>query len=74
MSILVTIIVLFSDADKDVQPPTTELWTLHFIAQHFCYLQQWEKALEFINRALEHTPTLVELYVVKGKIYKVLRC
>ncbi len=28
-------------------------------------------ALEYINKVLQHTPTLIEGYMVKAKIYKV---
>ena len=26
--------------------------------------------MDYINKAIEHTPTLVELYMIKGKLYK----
>lgn len=42
-----------------------------FLAQHHSYLGDPDKALSLIERALEHTPTLIELYIVKGKILKV---
>ena len=29
-----------------------------------------DPALEFINKAIAHTPTLLELYTLKGKIYQ----
>ncbi|XP_023931654.1 N-alpha-acetyltransferase 15, NatA auxiliary subunit-like [Lingula anatina] len=46
------------------------LWTHYFLAQHYDFLNQTEKALAYINKPIESTPTLVELYVLKGKIYK----
>jgi peptide alpha-N-acetyltransferase len=58
------------DAEWDVQSPTCELWTLHVLAQHFCHLGHFERALQCIGEALEHTPTLIELYIVQGKLYK----
>jgi len=54
----------------DKEYPTTLLWVYYFLAQHFDYTNQPDKALHYINLAIEHTPTLVELYMVKGKIYK----
>jgi peptide alpha-N-acetyltransferase len=60
----------FADAEWDVQSPTCELWTLHVLAQHFCHLGHFERALQCIGEALEHTPTLIELYIVQGKLYK----
>jgi peptide alpha-N-acetyltransferase len=53
-----------------VEPPTALLWTLYFLAQHFDYKRETEQALKYINRAVEHTPTLVELYMTKGRILK----
>ena len=29
-----------------------------------------QKALDYVNEAIEHTPTLVELYSCKARIYK----
>ena len=28
------------------------------------------QALTYVNKAIEHTPTLLELYTLKGKIYQ----
>ena len=47
------------------------LWTYYYLAQHYDYLRQTKKALEYIDTALEHTVTLIELNVVKARIYKV---
>jgi tetratricopeptide (TPR) repeat protein len=54
----------------DKEYPTTLLWVYYYLAQHFDYKNQSDKALYYINLAIEHTPTLVELYMVKGKINK----
>lgn len=53
-----------------MEPPTALLWTLYFLAQHFDFKKETEKALGYINRAIEHTPTLVELHMTKGRILK----
>ena len=29
--------------------------------------------MEYIDKALEHTPTLIEAYMVKARIYKVIK-
>lgn len=60
------------DAEKesDKEAPSTLLWIYFYLAQHYDYLNITEKALEFINKAIDYTPTLVELYMIKGKIYK----
>ncbi|KAG5438467.1 hypothetical protein PCANB_002570 [Pneumocystis canis] len=50
--------------------PTVLLWVLYFLAQHYDYLRKTEKALMYIDKAIEHTPTLAELYMTKARIYK----
>ncbi|XP_055623434.1 N-alpha-acetyltransferase 15, NatA auxiliary subunit [Toxorhynchites rutilus septentrionalis] len=64
----------FSAADKEKnlpkEPASALLWTLFYLAQHYDHLRESEKALDFINAAIEHTPTLIELFVTKGRIYK----
>jgi hypothetical protein len=32
---------------------------------------EFDKALSIVEKAIEHTPTLIELFLLKGKIYKV---
>ena len=50
--------------------PSVLLWILVYLSQHFDAIQQFNKALEYINLAIEHTPTLIELYMIKAKIHK----
>lgn len=47
------------------------LWTQVYLAQHYEYLGDFTKALQYIDSALMDTPTLPELYMIKGRIYKV---
>lgn len=56
--------------DVDCEPPTVLLWTLYFLAQHYDHLGNQQQAFDYINRAIEHTPTLIELFIAKGKIFK----
>lgn len=58
------------DSSDGPEDATTILWVDYYLAQHFDYLGNYEDALKYINIALSHTPTLIELYVIKGKIYK----
>ncbi|XP_070168263.1 N-alpha-acetyltransferase 15, NatA auxiliary subunit [Polyergus mexicanus] len=62
----------FSDQEKDNprEPASALLWTYYYLAQHYDYLGQTEKALIEIDAAIDHTPTLIELFVTKGRIYK----
>lgn len=58
------------DAPELRESPTALLWTYYYLAQHFDILGNTHKALEFVNTALDHTGTLIELFVVKARIYK----
>lgn len=55
------------------EPETALLWLLYFLAHHYDFQGNSQKALEVVNQAMEHTPTLIELFLLKGKIYKVSR-
>ena len=61
----------FPDVDCEKETPTALLWTYFFLAQHYDLQSQTEKALEIVKTALYHTCTLIELFVVKARIYKV---
>ncbi|XP_064126139.1 N-alpha-acetyltransferase 16, NatA auxiliary subunit isoform X4 [Loxodonta africana] len=52
------------------EPPTTLLWVRYFLAQHFDKLGQYSLALDYINAAIASTPTLIELFYMKARIYK----
>ncbi|KAI0727501.1 NMDA receptor-regulated protein 1-domain-containing protein [Fomitopsis betulina] len=52
--------------------PTTYLWTLYFLAQHYSYLFNHNHALELLELGIAHTPTLPELYAFKARVLK--RC
>ena len=56
--------------EQEEQDPTVHLWLLYFAAQHFYQKRDLQRALSFVNQAVEHTPTVVDLYVLKAKIYK----
>ncbi|KAB0372939.1 hypothetical protein FD755_015692 [Muntiacus reevesi] len=63
---------LYYSAEKngEKEPPTTLLWVQYFLAQHFDKLGQYSLALDYINAAIAGTPTLIELFYMKAKIYK----
>lgn len=64
----------FDKKDDVTQDPTVLLWTNFYLAQHFDHFRNIDKALEYINLVLDHTPTLIEGYMVKAKIYKHAGC
>ncbi|KAL8189827.1 UNVERIFIED_CONTAM: N-alpha-acetyltransferase 16, NatA auxiliary subunit, partial [Gekko kuhli] len=62
---------LFSPYEnREREPPTTLLWVRYFLAQHFDKLGQFSVALDYINSAIASTPTLIELFYLKARIYK----
>ncbi|KAL2077735.1 hypothetical protein ACEWY4_027239 [Coilia grayii] len=62
---------MFSQNDNGrEEPPTTLLWVQYFLAQHYDHVGQADAALDYINAAIDSTPTLIELFVIKAKIYK----
>lgn len=50
--------------------PTTVLWLYYLLAQHYDKLGSIQQAHMYIDRALQHTPTLIELFMAKAKIHK----
>jgi N-alpha-acetyltransferase 15/16, NatA auxiliary subunit len=56
---------------EEIEPPPTYLWCLQYMAMHYSKLGNMELALKYIDQAIEHTPTVLELYLSKGYIYKV---
>ncbi|KRX99531.1 N-alpha-acetyltransferase 16, NatA auxiliary subunit, partial [Trichinella pseudospiralis] len=56
--------------ETEIEAPCTLLWLYYYLALHFDYLNKVDNALMYVNKGIEHTPTLVELYMVKARIYK----
>jgi peptide alpha-N-acetyltransferase len=50
--------------------PTTYLWALYLLAQHHSYLGRHKQALEILDVAITHTPTLPELYMTRARALK----
>ncbi|RLV95265.1 N-terminal acetyltransferase A complex subunit NAT1 [Spathaspora sp. JA1] len=53
-----------------IENPTVAVWTDYFLAQHYLHKNDLDLATKHIDIALAHTPTLVELYIVKARITK----
>jgi len=61
----------FDDKDETKkETPLTLVWILYFVSQHYDKVGNLDKALALINEAIDHTPTILDLYMVKAKIYK----
>ena len=61
--------MVLNPEDEEEQDPTVQMWLYCFLSQHHLRLGQIDEALSFINKAIEHTPTVVELYLIKAKIF-----
>ena len=49
----------FEATGGEQEPATALLWLLYYMAQHFDYKREYQKALDTINEAIDHTPTLI---------------
>lgn len=52
------------------EPPSTLLWIMLLISQHYDRRGQHDIALAKIDEAMEHTPTVIDLYSTKARILK----
>jgi len=52
------------------ETPSCLLFTYMVAAEHHNFSGHTDTALEFANKAIEHTPTFVEIYATKALIYK----
>ncbi|KAG8741139.1 hypothetical protein FRC12_015759, partial [Ceratobasidium sp. 428] len=59
-----------TNGDATPEPPTTYLWALYYLGQHYSYCGDQPKALGLLDTAIEHTPTLPELYLTRGRALK----
>jgi len=63
---------LFSD---HLQPPTTLLWTYYFLSLHYAHPTSNPSpspttSLSLLSKAVDHTPTLPELFTAKARVLK----
>ncbi|XP_071713838.1 N-terminal acetyltransferase A complex auxiliary subunit NAA15-like [Rutidosis leptorrhynchoides] len=55
---------------SEKEPPSTLMWILFYLAQHYDRRGLYDIALAKIDEAMQHTPTVIDLYSVKSKILK----
>lgn len=56
--------------EKEQEPPSTMLWLLYLQAAHYKVTGDLASALATIDKAILHTPTVPDLYILKGRILK----
>jgi len=64
------VLEFYNNEVPNIENPTVKLWTQYFLAQNYLYLNNLSEANRFIDEALNHSPTLVELYIMKARIVK----
>ncbi|XP_023770332.1 N-terminal acetyltransferase A complex auxiliary subunit NAA15 [Lactuca sativa] len=55
---------------SEKEPPSTLMWTMFYLAQHYDRRGLYHIALTKIDEAMQHTPTVIDLYSFKSKILK----
>ncbi|CAJ0587120.1 unnamed protein product, partial [Mesorhabditis spiculigera] len=60
----------FSDEPDTRELPNTKLWFYFLLAQHYDKRGKHQLALDFVDRCIRHNPTLIDVYLLQGKIYK----
>jgi N-alpha-acetyltransferase 15/16, NatA auxiliary subunit len=56
--------------DGDVEDPSVLPWLCIYAAKHFDELGNLSKALEYLDIAQKHTPTVIDIYVTKARVLK----
>ncbi|XP_047341234.1 N-terminal acetyltransferase A complex auxiliary subunit NAA15-like [Impatiens glandulifera] len=52
------------------EPPSTLLWTMFYLSQHYDRRGHYDLALGKIDESIAYTPTVIDLYSVKSRILK----
>ncbi|KAK3248425.1 N-alpha-acetyltransferase 16, NatA auxiliary subunit [Cymbomonas tetramitiformis] len=53
---------------ETLEEPAVYVWALFYLAQHYNHRGASTKALEKIDAAIAHTPTIIDFYLVKARI------
>ncbi|KIR73584.1 peptide alpha-N-acetyltransferase [Cryptococcus deuterogattii CA1014] len=60
--------------DGTIAPPTVLLWAYYYLALHLAHplnpIPSYSRSLQLLSLALDHTPTLPELYMAKAIVLK----
>ncbi len=59
-----------SKVSDNLDIPLHTSWVYFYAAQHYLFLSELEKAFNYINLALDLTPSVVEFYMLAAKILK----
>ncbi|WFD31251.1 hypothetical protein MSPP1_002285 [Malassezia sp. CBS 17886] len=59
-----------TNASAAHEPPSSYLWTMYLLAHHYSYIGQTERALQYIDSILAHSPAMPELHMTRARILK----
>ena len=59
-----------SEDGDEKEPPTSLLFTRMLLAQLYDAVGRYARAIEVLNSMMQHSPTCVELYMLKAKVLK----
>ncbi|SMN20251.1 similar to Saccharomyces cerevisiae YDL040C NAT1 Subunit of the N-terminal acetyltransferase NatA (Nat1p, Ard1p, Nat5p) [Maudiozyma saulgeensis] len=68
--LLEKIVIQYLSEQDSREHPIPYIWCCYFLSQHYLNLRDYQKAQEYIEKAIEHTPTMVEFYLMKARILK----
>lgn len=57
-------------AEEGQDAPSTLVWILYYLAQHYSFLGDHQTALGHINLVLQHTPSLPDLHMMHARLLK----
>jgi len=61
----------FSPSDEvDSETPNVFVWVLYFLASHHEFLGRPMEALKLLDEGIEHTPTAIDLHVLRARTFK----
>ncbi len=64
----------FSESDEpNSETPDVLVWVIFFLASHYEEQGEPQRALELLEEGLQHTPTAIDLYVLKARVLKHVR-
>ncbi|EGC38306.1 hypothetical protein DICPUDRAFT_149048 [Dictyostelium purpureum] len=55
---------------SEKESPSTILWCYYYLGQHYDKLNDFKESLDYIEQGIKHTPTCLDFYVIKAKLYK----
>ena len=59
-----------SKVSDNLDIPIHKSWVYFYAAQHYLFLSELERAINYINQAIDITPSVIEFYMVLSKIFK----